>query len=65
MTSTVRMLSGMLPQDGCSTQCDIVRDVGDIQYLFIYLFTIFKQACPVQHGWFKWRPVKNSIIQIN
>ena len=32
---------------------------------FIYLFTIFKQACPVQHGWFKWRPVKNSIIQIN
>ena len=33
--------------------------------LFIYSFMIFKQACPVQHGWFKWRPVKNSIIQIN
>ena len=35
-------------------------------YIFLFcLFTIFKQACPVQHGWFKWRPVKNCITQIN
>ena len=36
-----------------------------IWYLFIYLFAIFKQACPVQHGWFKWRPVKNSTYYTN
>ena len=42
-----------------------LREKMDFIYFIFYLFTIFKQACPVQHGWFKWRPVKNSIIQIN
>jgi hypothetical protein len=23
-------------------------------HLFIYLLSIFKQRCPVQHSWFKW-----------